>query len=363
MVATQELDSLLTRDALRAEFGLPEADLIDMYRTMLLSRRLDERMWVLQRQGKVAFHISCQGHEATQVGAAWALDRDRDILHPYYRDIGMVLRFGMTPREVMLPLFARQTDITSGSRQMPAHFSKKEARIVSGSSPVATQIPQAAGIALANKIRGEDAVTLTAFGEGASSKGDFHEGLNFAGIWKLPVIFLCENNQYAISVHQSKQMAIENLADRAAGYGFPGVVVDGNDVLAVYEVTKAAVERARAGEGPTLIEAKTYRIVPHSSDDDDRLYRSRAEVEPWQEEKDPIHRFRAYLLDHGIIGDRDVDEIADAVMAVVNDATEFAEAAPQAPPEYALAHVYASPPGRWNQSSAAGASKGPSRAY
>jgi 2-oxoisovalerate dehydrogenase E1 component alpha subunit len=351
MIATKELESPLTREAHRHErLGLSESDLIDMYHTMLLSRRLDERMWVLQRQGKVAFHISCQGQEATQVGTVWALDPGQDILHPYYRDIGMVLRFGMTPRELMLALFARQDDVSSGSRQMSSHFSKREARIVSGSSPVATQIPQAAGIALASKIRGEDIVTLTSFGEGATSKGDFHEGLNFAGIWKLPVIFLCENNQYAISVHQSKQMAIQNVADRAAGYGFPGVVVDGNDVLAVYEVAKAAVERARAGQGPTLIEAKTYRIVPHSSDDDDRLYRSREEVEPWREEKDPIHRFRAYLLDRRVVTDADVAEIEDKVMAAVNEATDFADKAAPAPPEYALERVYAAPPRGWSLS-------------
>ncbi len=348
MVVTMESPSLLTREAPQHEtLGLSASDLVDMYRTMLLSRRLDERMWILQRQGKVAFHISCQGHEATQVGAAWALDRERDILHPYYRDIGMVLRFGMTPRELMLALFAKQEDVTSGSRQMPAHFSKKEARIVSGSSPVATQIPQAAGLALASKIRGESVVTLTSFGEGATSKGDFHEGLNFAGIWQLPVIFLCENNRYAISVFQDKQMAIENVADRAAGYGFPGVVVDGNDVLGVYAAVQEAVERARAGEGPTLIEAKTYRIVPHSSDDDDRLYRSEDEVEPWKEEKDPLYRFRTYLFDHDLITAETVEEIEEGVMQQVDDATEYADEAPFAPPEYALEHVYAAPPRGW----------------
>lgn len=348
MVTTREAESLLVEEAPHyEELGLSEADLVEMYRTILLSRRLDERMWILQRQGKVAFHISCQGQEATQVGAVWALDPGRDILHPYYRDIGMVLRFGMTPRELMLALFASKEDITSGGRQMPAHFSKQEANIVSGSSPVATQIPQASGLALASKIRGEDAVTLTSFGEGATSKGDFHEALNFAGIWKLPVIFLCENNRYAISVFQDKQMAIENVADRAAGYGFPGVVVDGNDVLAMYAAAKAAVERARAGDGPTLIEAKTYRIVPHSSDDDDRLYRPKEEVEPWKEEKDPIYRFRTYLLDHGIITDEDVDEIEDEVMEAVDDATDYAEEAPSPAPEEALQHVYAAPPPGW----------------
>ena len=343
MVATEELTSTLTREAPYHEaLGLSEKELVEMYRTMLLSRRLDERMWVLQRQGKVPFHISCQGHEATQVGAVWALDPHKDILHPYYRDIGMVLVFGMTPRELMLALFARAEDVTSGGRQMPAHFNKKSARIVSGSSPVATQIPQAVGIALASHIRGEDSVVLTAFGEGATSKGDFHEGLNFAGIWKLPVIFLCENNRYAISVPQSKQMAIENVADRAQGYGFPGVVVDGNDVLAVYAVTKEAVARARAGEGPTLIEAKTYRIVPHSSDDDDR-HRRREEVEVYRKEKDPLHRFQNYLLAHEILSEADFDQLEAEVMDIVDDATEYAEQAPFAPPEYALEHVFAAP--------------------
>lgn len=348
MVVKEESPTLLAQEARpHEELGLSETDLVEMYRTMLLSRRLDERMWILQRQGKVAFHVSCQGQEATQVGAVWALDRGRDILHPYYRDIGMVLRFGMTPRELMLALFAKHEDVTSGSRQMPAHFSKKEARIVSGSSPVATQIPQAAGIALASKIRGEDVVTLTSFGEGATSKGDFHEGLNFAGIWKLPVVFLCENNRYAISVYQDKQMAIEDVADRAAGYGFPGVVVDGNDVLATYAATREAVERARAGEGPTLIEAKTYRIVPHSSDDDDRLYRTKDEVQTWKEEKDPLYRFRTYLFEHGVLTDADVDDIEDDVMAQVDDATDYADEAPFAPPAYALERVYAAPPPGW----------------
>jgi 2-oxoisovalerate dehydrogenase E1 component alpha subunit len=346
MVEVTEADSVLAQEAPQHEaLDLSEEDLVEIFRTMLLSRRLDERMWILQRQGKVAFHISCQGQEATQVGAAWACDPERDILHPYYRDVGMVLRFGMTPRELMLALFARQEDITSGGRQMPAHYSKKEAHIISGSSPVATQIPQAAGVALASKIRQEAAVTLTSFGEGATSKGDFHEGLNFAAIWKLPVVFLCENNRYAISVHQSKQMAIENVADRAVAYGMPGVVVDGNDVLAVYAAAKEAVGRARAGQGPTLIEAKTYRIVAHSSDDDDRQYRTREEVEPWKEEKDPINRFRDYLLRHDILTAKQIDQIESDVMERVNDATDYAEAAPSPPPEYALEHVYAAPPG------------------
>jgi 2-oxoisovalerate dehydrogenase E1 component alpha subunit len=167
-------------------------------------------------------------------------------------------------------------------------------KIVTGSSPVATQIPQAAGIAFAIKYRGSDEVVMTCFGEGSTAEGDFHEGLNWAGIYKLPVVFICQNNQYAISVPLQKQMAVPNVADRAIAYGMPGVIVDGNDAIEVYRVIKQAVERARRGDGPTLVEAKTYRPVPHSSDDDDRAYRSREEVEGWKK-KDPLLQMRQYL--------------------------------------------------------------------
>src|SRR4249919_1437869 len=174
--------------------------------------------------------------------------------------------------------------------------------IISGSSPIATQVPHAAGIAYAARYRGEDTVVATWFGDGATSEGDWHEGLNFAGIHRLPVIFVCENNHYAISVPQSKQMAILDVAERAAGYGFPGVVVDGNDVLACYAAMKRAHDRARAGEGPTLFECKTYRFQPHTSDDDDRSYRSREEVEEARHH-DPLVEFGTYLSQHGILDD------------------------------------------------------------
>jgi len=223
---------------------------------------------------------------------------------------------------------------------MPAHYGHRRLRIISGSSPVSTQIPQAVGVALASKIRSEDAVTMVCFGEGGSSKGDFHEGLNFAGIHKVPVIFLCQNNQYAISVPQSKQMAIENVADRAAGYGFPGVAVDGNDPLAVYDAVKAAADRARRGEGPTLVEAKCYRIVPHSSDDDDRTYRSREEVEAWKA-KDAILGFRNYLTQQGLLDETQERELRRNAVSVVDDATDFAEKAPYPPSESAQGPVFA----------------------
>lgn len=320
--------------------GLSAEDLKQMYAVMVLSRVLDERMWVLQRQGKAAFHISGMGHEGLQVAAARALEKGKDFLHPYYRDMAMVLFWGMTPKELLLALLAKAGEPSSGAHQMPAHYGHRKLNIVSGSSPVATQIPQAVGIALASKIRKEDAVTLVSFGEGATSKGDFHEAANFAGIHKLPVIFLCENNLYAISVHQSKQMAIEDVADRAPGYGFPGVVVDGNDVLACYEVMRQAVDIARRGEGPTLVEAKTYRIVPHSSDDDDRTYRSREEVEEWKK-RDPIPRFRAYLEKQGVLDAQGEREVRSWATKQVDEATEFALNAPYPDPSEAFKNVYA----------------------
>ena len=321
--------------------GLSEQNLKEMYHKLLLSRALDERTWALQHQGKAPFVISCQGHEAAQVGSAYALRAGRDWLLPYYRDVGVVLTIGMTARELLLSSLARAADPSSGGRQMPGHFGHARLRIVSGSSPVATQLPQACGVALASKIRHEDDVTVVYFGDGATSKGDFHEALNFAGIHKLPVIFICENNGWAISVPQHKQMGIRDVADRAQGYGFPGVVVDGGDVLAVYQATKQAVDRARRGEGPTLIEAKVFRITGHSSDDDDRAYRDRSEVDAWKTTKDPIVRFRKYLMDAGILTEEEDKRLQERVASEVDDATDFAEKSPLPRPESALDHVFA----------------------
>jgi 2-oxoisovalerate dehydrogenase E1 component alpha subunit len=340
---------MITTTKLRPETGHDQLDLTadtlrQMYYKMLLARKLDERMWMLHRQGKVAFHISGIGQEAAQVGLAFSLRPGYDWVHPYYRDMALVLSLGVQPRHLMLALFGKREDPSSGGRQMPSHFSNRRLNIVSGSSPVATQIPQAAGIALAAKLRREDKVVVTCFGEGSTSEGDFHEGLNWAGIHKLPVIFFCENNQYAISEPQTRQMAVEHVADRAAAYGMPGVVVDGNDVLAVYRAALPAVQRARAGEGPTLLEAKTYRPVPHSSDDDDRSYRSREEVEAWKK-RDPLLRFEAYLEEHGLLGAELREETLERVMAEVNDATTYAENAPYPKPEEALGPVWGPLPG------------------
>jgi 2-oxoisovalerate dehydrogenase E1 component alpha subunit len=319
--------------------GLSEDDLLRLYRHMLRARRVDERMWILNRQGKAAFVISCQGQEAAQVGAAYNLRPGYDYVYPYYRDAGIVMTLGMSARDQLLSLLAKAEDPNSGGRQMPGHYSSRELNIVTASAPIGVQYPQATGSALAFKMRGEDGVVLTCGGEASTSEGDWHEAMNFAGIHKLPVVFLIQNNVYAISVPEELQVA-GSIAGRAAGYGFPGVEVDGNDVLAVYEVAKEAVERARRGEGPTLIEAKTYRMTAHSSDDDDRRYRERSEVEEWRK-KDPIVRFKQYLEEVGVLDDEKDREINEEVQAEVDEATEYAEEAPYADPESALRHVYA----------------------
>lgn len=316
-----------------------DLDLLKAYHLMLLARTVDEREWMLNRQGKVPFVVSCQGQEATQVALGLAMRPGVDHIFPYYRDTGLVLALGMTPLEVFLNLFAKANDPNSGGRQMPNHWAHLDLKIYSHSSPVATQIPHAAGAALASKIKGEEAVTLVTFGEGATSKGDFHEALNFAGIHKLPVLFVCENNRYAISVPQVKQMAIQNVADRAACYGLAGETLDGQDVVAVYEAARRGVDRARAGQGATLLEAKTYRLVPHTSDDDDRRYRSREEVAEWKE-RDPVVLLRERLIEQGLWDEERDRQLRQKLFDEVTQAQKAAEAAPDPEPEQALRHVF-----------------------
>ncbi|ASS75008.1 2-oxoisovalerate dehydrogenase [Tumebacillus algifaecis] len=321
------------------ELGLSEEQVLDLYYFMLLARKLDERFWLLNRAGKIPFVISCQGQEAAQVGAAYALDKEIDYLAPYYRDLGCVLVFGQTPTEVMMSAFAKPGDVNSHGRQMPGHFGGRKYRTLSGSSPVTTQFPHAVGAALAAKMRGEKSVAYTSTGEGSSNQGDFHEACNFAAVHKLPCIFYIENNGYAISVPLSKQLGNHNTADRAIGYGMPGYQIDGNDVLEVYKYVKEAAERGRNGEGPTMIEARTYRLVPHSSDDDDRAYRSREEVEA-AKKQDPLITFAQYLRDKGVLTEEKEKEMNDRVMREVNEGTETAEKEPFYAPEDALTHVY-----------------------
>lgn len=335
----------------RASARLNESTLLEMFWGMLLSRRLDERAWALHRQGKIHFHISGMGHEAAQVGTAFALNRGVDYIHPYYRDLALSLAVGITPTDFMMSLFGRKDEYSSGGRQMPSHFSSKDKHIISGSSPVATQVPQAAGLAFAIQYRQkcglvdpndttQPRLALACLGEGSTSQGEWHEGMNWAGVHKLPFICLVQNNIYAISVPLESQMAVANVADRATAYGVAGVVVDGNDVLAVYDVMVQAVQRAYSGGGATLVEAKTYRPVPHSSDDDDRSYRSREEVAEWKK-KDPIMRFQNSLLEDGILNESLLHDYESRARAEVDKAQADAEAAPLPDAEEVFGSVYA----------------------
>jgi 2-oxoisovalerate dehydrogenase E1 component alpha subunit len=324
---------------LHTDLGLKEEDLVEMYRYMLLARFCDEKQWGLNRQGKAPFVVPVSGHEAAQVGSAWAFERGKDVFCPYYRDMALVLVAGFTPKDIFLGLFGKKDDPSSAGRQMPAHWGSKERNIITGSSPIATQCLHAAGIALSKKIKKSDAAVGTWFGEGGTSEGDWHGAMNFAGIHKLPLVFVCENNQYAISVHESKQVA-GRVFERAAGYGMPGVEGDGNDVLESYRLTKEAVDRARAGEGASLIELRTYRYYSHTSDDDDRTYRPREEVEEWKK-KDPIPRFEGYLKSVDVLDDAKIEEMREQVKADVAEGAKEAEEADFPDPATAAKHVYA----------------------
>mgnify|MGYP000232793860 CR=1 FL=1 len=332
--------------ALGADLGLTREDLLEMYRLMATARAVDERMWILNRAGKIPFVISGQGHEGAQVGLAYALKKGHDWMVPYYRSVASLITFGMSSREIMLAQFARGVDPSSGGRQMPGHYGIADRNILSVSSPVATQLLHATGIAWAAKLRKSDVVTITYVGEGSSNQGDFHEGLNFAGVHKLPVIYVVENNGYAISVPMSLQSAVEDIAIRGAGYNMPGVIIDGVDVLACYRAGKEAIERARRGEGPTLIEAKVTRLTAHSSDDQQTKYRSAEELEA-EKGRDALPVFRQQLRDAGFLDDATEEQMVAEARKVVEDATDWAEAQAEPDPHTAQQNVYAdAPPAR-----------------
>ncbi len=339
---------------LAASVGLADADLLAMYRVLALSRALDERMWLLNRSGRAPFVISGQGHEGAQVGIAWALRRDHDWVAPYYRSIATCLTVGMTPRELMLAQYAKASDPSSGGRQMPGHYGHVGRHVVSVSSPVATQILHATGIALASRIRGLDQVAMAIMGEGSSNQGDVHEALNFAAIHRLPFVFVVENNGYAISVPAEKELSVADVAMRASGYGIPGVVVDGTDVLACYAASRDAVDRARRGDGPTLIEAKVTRLTGHSSDDQQTKYRSEEDLAEGRLH-DPLPIFRSQLVAAGLLPEAGEARLAAEVSALVEDATAFAEAEPEPDPFTGMDHVFADaganePPPPWHPS-------------
>ncbi|MBA2701004.1 MAG: thiamine pyrophosphate-dependent dehydrogenase E1 component subunit alpha [Chloroflexi bacterium] len=340
MAVSSDRDVSRAPSDLAASVGLVDADLIEMYRFVALARALDERMWILNRAGRIPFVISGQGHEGAQVGTAWPLERGHDWIAPFYRSIATCLTFGMAPRDILTAQYATANDASSGGRQMPGHYGSHEHNLMSVSSPVATQLLHAVGVALAAKIRKTGQVAMTSMGEGSSNQGDVHEGLNFAAIHKLPFVFVVENNGYAISVPMARQVSGANVADRAAGYGIPGVVVDGLDVLACFVAARDAVARARAGDGPTLIEAKVTRLTAHSSDDQQTKYRSAEELAA-ERERDVLPVFRAQLVDAGVLSEEVQAGIAARIKTEVDEATDYAEAQADPDPATAMRHVYA----------------------
>lgn len=305
--------------------GLTDEQLVAIFRTMLMQRTLENRGFQLNRQGKIPFASASEGHEAVQAGAAMAFERGKDILVPYYRDLGLALGIGLTPYEVLLSLFARAADHSAG-RQFPHHYASRRLGVHTISSIIAAQLPHAVGAAFALRYRGEAGrAVLTTFGDGATSEGEWHESVNFAAVHKLPIVFLCENNEWAISTPLSKQMGQPDVHKRAEGYGLPGAVVDGMDPIACYDAVGAAMQRARSGGGPTLLEAKCYRFLSHTTDDDDRTYRSPDEVQARRKD-DPVPCFERLLVGHAVLSAEQVEALKRRVLEEINDATDRTEA-------------------------------------
>jgi 2-oxoisovalerate dehydrogenase E1 component alpha subunit len=321
---------------------LSNDELLHCYRTMKLVRAFDDICLKLQRSGRIGFSIPNLGIEACQVGAASALRKD-DWIFPSYRDFGMALYHGVDPMDMMNNMFGNADDNAVG-RQMPVHFSFVDPiHFVSISSPLGTHVPQAVGAAYAMQSRGEDKVALTSFGDGGTSTLGFHSGMLFAGVWKAPVIFLCQNNGYAISLPSHEQTASESYAIKGKAYGVPSVQVDGNDLFAVRAAVGEAAERARAGEGPTLIEALTFRMGGHSTSDDPTSYVPKEEVDAWKD-KDPIARFETFLEGRGLIDAAGIEATTTDCLAQIDKAAKAAEAVGPPALETIFSDVYAELP-------------------
>src|SRR5712671_7990573 len=299
--------------------------LLRLYREMVRLRTLDERMMTLQRQGRVGFYGACTGQEAATLASAIALE-PLDWIFPALREASAMLLRGFPLVPYLCQVFGNSGDETKG-RQMPSHMASRRVNQVSWSSCIGTQLPQAVGAAMAARIKGDRTVVAAYMGDGATSEGDFHVAMNFAGVFKAPVVFVCQNNHWAISVPTQKQTASESIAIKAVAYGFEGVKVDGNDAEAVYAAMKAAVDRARSGGGPTLVECETYRIGAHSSSDDPSRYRDEGEVEQWRK-RDPLDLMRARLQGWGLWSAREEDELRAQVLEDVNRAISEAEKKP-----------------------------------
>jgi 2-oxoisovalerate dehydrogenase E1 component alpha subunit len=324
-----------------AELTLPDARLLELYRWMVLERQLDERMVTLQRQGRIGFYVGSIGEEATVFGTAAALE-PQDWIFPSYREHGAAFLRGLPLATFACGLFGNAGDAVKG-RQMPCHETWAPGHFVSISSPIATQLPHAVGVAWAARIKGDDVVPLVYFGDGSTSANDFHTGLNFAAVNRLPVIFACRNNGWAISVPRESQTASETIAQKAIGYGMRGERVDGNDLVAVWNATRRARARAAAGEGPTLLECVTYRMEGHSTSDDPRAYRTAEQVEPWKQ-RDPILRVQRLLHRRGLLDEAADGRLREDLRHQIQAALREAEAFPSKPPLASLIEdVYAEP--------------------
>jgi pyruvate dehydrogenase E1 component alpha subunit len=318
--------------------NLSRDTLLFLYEQMVQVREFDRRMLMLQRQGRIGFYGPILGQEAATVGSVAALE-PRDWIFPALREGAAAMMRGLSLTEAINQLIGNGADRCKG-RQMPCHYTYKEGHYYGMSSVIGTQMSHAVGAAMAARIRGDDVVVLGYLGDGATSANDFHCGMNFAAVYRSPCVLFCQNNQWAISVPISKQSASETLAMKGKAYGMPFVRVDGNDVLAVYSVTKAAAERARAGDGPTFVEAVTYRRLGHSSSDDPTRYRDEAEVKLW-EKKDPVDRFRVYLTKRGLWDDTKEAAFKEDIAQRVNAAIAAAEANGPPADETLVTDVYA----------------------
>jgi len=319
--------------------GLTDEQLRQIFRNMLMQRQLDNRGFQLNRQGKVPFALGSEGHEALQAGAAMAFNRGKDILAPYYRDLGLVVGVGLTPYEIMLSIFARAAD-HNGGRQFPNHYSTKQTGIMSFSSILAAHIPHAVGAAYAMQYRKEAGrAVLVTCGDGTTSEGEWHESMNFASIHKLPIVMLVENNEWAISTPLNKQMAQPEIWKRAAGYGMPGKRFNGLDPVETYAHVKEAMDRARSGGGPTLLEGMVYRFLAHSTDDNDMTYRTKEEVTERRKD-DPVPKFEAVLVEAGVMSAADVEAMKKDVLRETNEATDKAEAMPYPAPSELYTNLY-----------------------
>lgn len=323
-----------------AKTGLKKEEIIEAYKHILTGRRLDERLWQLTRIGKSSFNISGQGAEVGQVAMALAFQHEKDYFLPYYRDMTACLVWGMSPKDIILGSFGKEADPSSHGRQMPNHYGSKEHNIVSHSSTVSTQYPLATGIGYGALLGKEDYVALTTTGEGSANQGEVHEAMNFAGVKNLPVVFAIENNNWAISVGIEEQYANKTMAQRAEGYGFKGIRVDGNNFTETYLAFKEAADRARKGEGPTLIEMMVERLTSHSSDDDQTVYRSQEEIDRMKE-VDPIPLFEKQLIKEKYLTQEEINQIDEEIKKHINDATDEAESMPDPTPESLYEQVWA----------------------